>query len=100
MGGNPGADVRKVFFCCASVKEVAGGVAVGDGVCGGVVVGLACQETDTVIQLVEDPEFLVGRCVVGGYKGAVVGADVGYIAVFSVAEFGIVVACLGVCGYG
>lgn len=75
-------------------------MAVGDGARGGIVVCFACDETDSVIQLVEDAEFLVGRCIVGGYKGAVVGADVGYVAVFSVAEFGIVVACLGVCGYG
>ena len=100
MGGNPGADVRKVFFCCTSVEEVAGGVAVGDGACGGIVVGFACEETDSVIQLLEDPEFLVGRCIVGGYKGTVVGADVGYIAVCSVAELGIVVACLGICRDG
>ena len=98
MGGNPGADVREELFCCASVEEVAGGVAVGDSARGGIVVGFARDESDTVIQLVEDAEFLVGRCIIGGYKGAVVGADVGYVAVFSVAEFGIVVACLGVCG--
>ena len=100
MGRNPGADVRKVFFCCASVEKVTGGVAVGDGAGGGIIVRFACEETDAVVQLVEDPEFLVGRCIVGGYKGTVVGADVGYVAVFSVAEFGIVIACLGVCGYG
>lgn len=75
-------------------------MAVGDGACGGIVVGFACEETDSVIQLVEDPKILVGRCIVGGYERAVVGADVGYVAVFSVAEFGIIVACLGVCGYG
>ena len=98
MGGNPGADVRKEFFCCASVEEVAGGVAVGDGARGGIVVGFARDKTDSVIQLVEDAEFLVGRCIVGGYKGTVVGTDVSYVAVFSVAEFGIVVACLGVGG--
>ena len=97
MGGNPGADVREVFFCCANIKEVAGGVAIGDGVCGGVVVGFACEETDAVIQLVEDSELLVRGCVVGRYEGAVVGPHVGYIAVFSGAEFGIIVACLGVC---
>ena len=62
--------------------------------------GFARNKTDSVIQLVEDTEFLVGRCIIGGYKGAVVGADVGYVAVFSVAEFGIVVTCLGVCGNG
>ena len=97
MGGNPGADVGEVFFCCANVEEVTGGVAIGDGVCGGVVVGFACEETDAVVQLVEDPELLVGGCVVGGYEGAVVGPNVGYVAVLSEAEFGIVIACLGVC---
>ena len=97
MGGNPGADVREVFFCCANVEEVAGGVAIGDGVCGGVVVGFACEETDAVVQLVEDSQLLVGGCVVGGYEGAVMGANVSYVAVFSEAEFGIVIACLGVC---
>ena len=97
MGGNPGADVREVFFCCANIKEVAGGVAIGDGVCGGVVVGFACEETDAVIQLVEDSELLVRGCVVGRYEGAVVGPHVCYIAVSSGAEIGIIVACLGVC---
>ena len=38
MGGNPGADVREVFFCCVNVEEVARGVAIGDGVRGSVVV--------------------------------------------------------------
>lgn len=100
MGGNPGADVREVFFCCANVEEVARGVAIGDGVRGSVVVGFACEETDAVVQLVEDSEVLVRGCVVGGYEGAVVGANVRYVAVFSVAEFGIVIACLGVCWDG
>ena len=75
-------------------------MAVGDGPRGGIVVSFACEETDAVIQLVEDPEFLVGGCIVGSYKRTVVGADVGYVAVFSVAEFGIIVAWLGVCGDG
>lgn len=97
MGGNPGADIREVLFCRANIEEVAGGVAVGDGVCGGVKVGFACEETDAVVQLVEDSELLVGGCVVGGYEGAVMCPHVGDIAVFPVAEFGIVVACLSVC---
>ena len=58
------------------------------------------METHAVVQLVEDSELLVGGCVVGGYEGAVVGANIGYVAVFSVAEFGIVIACLGVCWDG
>ena len=100
MGGNPGADVREVFLRCANVEEVARGVAIGDGVCGGVVVGFACEKTDAVVQLVEHSEVLVGGCVVGGYEGTVVGTNVGYVAVFSVADFGIVIACLSVCWGG
>ena len=100
MGGNPGTDVREVFLRCANVEQVAGGMAIGDSVCGGVVVGFACEETDAVVQLVEHSEILVGGCVVRGHEGAVVGTNVGYVAVFSVAKFGIIIACSGVCWNG
>ena len=73
-------------------------MAVGDCVCGGVVVGLALKHADAIVQLVCDAEVLVGGCVIRVYEGRVVGRDERYIAVFSIAELGMIVAWLSVGG--
>ena len=59
-------------------------------------VGLALEHTDAVVELVEDAEGLVGSGVVGGDEGRVVGGDVGDVAVFTGAKFGVAVAGLSV----
>lgn len=96
--GDPAGDVCEVFLRGAGVEEVAGGVAV--EYCVVDPVGLALQHADAVVELVGDAQGLVCGGVVGVDKRGVVGADIGDVAVFAGAKFGVVVARLGVCGGG
>lgn len=98
VGGDPAGDVCEVFLCGAGVKDVTGGVAV--EYCVVYIVGLALQHADAVVELVGDAQGLVCGGVVGIDKGGVVGGDIGYVAIFAGAEFGVVVASSGVCRGG
>jgi hypothetical protein len=68
-------------------------------------VHLSLQESDSIVQLCGYRESLVGSCVTGFDEGRVVGGDFGDVAIFSGAEFRVVVAgrsvsdfCGGGCG--
>jgi len=96
VGADPGCYVCEVGKCGAGVEEVAGCVAVGDCLCGGIVVSLALEHTDAVVQLGDDAELLICSCVVGIYKGRVVCGHVRDVAVLPVTKFGVVIAWLRV----
>jgi hypothetical protein len=51
---------------------------------------------DTIVQLIDDTEFLVAGGVPRNGKSGVVGAHLGDVAVLPVAELGVVVACSSV----
>ena len=53
MGLHPGSNVCKILLRGASIEQVAGGVAVRYRVRGGVVVGLALQHADAIVELVQ-----------------------------------------------
>jgi hypothetical protein len=55
-------------------------------------VDLALEHTDTIVQLIDDTEFLVASGIPRDGKGGVVGAHLGDVAVFPVAELRVVVA--------
>lgn len=59
---------------------------------------LSLQQPDAVVQLSGNIEGLVGSCISGPNEGRVVSRYFGDVAVFSPAEFGVVVAGCGVGG--
>jgi hypothetical protein len=56
--------------------------------------GYLAQHThaDTIVQLINNTQFLVASSVPRDGKGSVMGAHLGDVAIFPVTEFGIVVA--------
>jgi hypothetical protein len=61
---------------------------------------LSLQEPDPVVQLRRCGQCLVCGCIAGFDERGVVRRDFGDVAVFSGAEFGVVIAGRGVCGLG
>lgn len=92
MCAHPIGDISEVRFCAASIEQVAGCVAVVNGVIHEVC--LALKHTYAVIQLSNDAVILIRGCVVGVDEWRIVGGDVCNIAILSRAEVGIVVARL------
>ena len=96
VGLHPGGNVCKILLRGACIEQVAGGVAVRYRIRSGVVVGLALQHADAIVELVEHRKLLIGGCIVGLDKGRIMGSDEGDIAVGAGAEFRIVVTRSGV----
>jgi hypothetical protein len=63
-------------------------------------VHLSLQKSDPIVQLCCDRESLVRSSVAGFYEGGIVSGDFGDVAVFSGAEFWVVVAGCCVCCFG
>lgn len=61
-------------------------------------VGLALQHTNTIVQLLDDAQSLTRSRIVGGYKGTVMGGNLGDVTVPAIAELRVIVARLSVCG--
>lgn len=59
-------------------------------------VGLSLDHANTIVELVRDGIYLVTGCISFNVEGRVVRADFGNVAVFAVAEFGVIVAWLSV----
>ena len=100
VGLHPGGNVCKILLRGACVEQVAGGVAVRYRIRSGVVVGLALQHADAIVELVEHRKLLIGGRIVGVDKGRIMGSDEGDIAVGAGTEFRIVVTRLSICWGG
>ncbi len=101
--GYPVVDCSEIFSDWSSVEDIARSMA--EMRRGVHKVHLSLQESDSIVQLCGYRESLVGSCVTGFDEGRVVGGDFGDVAIFSGAEFRVVVAgrsvsdfCGGGCG--
>lgn len=55
------------------------------------------EQSDAIIELIDDSKLLIGGRIVGQHEGAVVRPDIGDVAVLSAAELGIIIARLRIC---
>ena len=95
MSPHPACYVGKIFFGCASIQKIAGGMAVVHCVVDPV--GLALKHADSIIELSDNSELLVCRCIIWIYEWAIMGCHLSDITVFPAAKLGVVVTGLGIC---
>lgn len=91
---DPCRDGFELALIGAGVQEGTGRVATVDCVVD--IVRFALDHADTVVQLGCDVVFLVTESVASNIESGIVSTHFGDVAVLSVTEFGIIVACLGV----
>jgi len=53
VSANPPGDAFEIGFCCTHIEKIVRGVAVGNCIGGGVVVGLALERRDSLVQVVD-----------------------------------------------